>query len=130
MENEPFEDVFPIKNGDIPASYVIVYQRVKGTKRYQSTLHLVDGEENPQPIDAPTMPMANRHHTLGPFQTCHWLFWGAQRSVDVPKNTGFPHRELMLFLSHRILNSASFIGIGPFLIGNTRFTPETKPVSL
>ena len=22
MENEPFEDVFPIKNGDIPASYV------------------------------------------------------------------------------------------------------------
>ena len=51
MENEPFEDVFPIKNGDIPASYVIVYQRVKGTKRYQSTLHLVDGEENPQPID-------------------------------------------------------------------------------
>ena len=30
MENEPFEDVFPIKNGDIPASYVIVYQRVIG----------------------------------------------------------------------------------------------------
>ena len=22
MENGPFEDVFPIKNGDIPASYV------------------------------------------------------------------------------------------------------------
>ena len=22
MENVPFEDVFPIKNGDIPASYV------------------------------------------------------------------------------------------------------------
>ena len=22
MENEPFEDVFPIKHGDIPASYV------------------------------------------------------------------------------------------------------------
>ena len=26
MENGPFEDVFPIENGDIPASYVIVYQ--------------------------------------------------------------------------------------------------------
>ena len=28
MENGPFEDVFPIKHGDIPASYVIVSQRV------------------------------------------------------------------------------------------------------
>ena len=28
MENGPFEDVCPIKNGNIPASYVIVYQRV------------------------------------------------------------------------------------------------------
>ena len=26
MENGPFEDVFPMKNCDIPASYVIVYQ--------------------------------------------------------------------------------------------------------
>ena len=26
------EDIFPIKNGDIPASYVIVYQRVHATK--------------------------------------------------------------------------------------------------
>ena len=30
MENGPLEDVFPIKYGEIPASYVIVYQRVKG----------------------------------------------------------------------------------------------------
>ena len=28
MEHEPFEDAFPIKHGDIPASYVIVSQRV------------------------------------------------------------------------------------------------------
>ncbi len=28
MENGPFEDVFAIEHGDIPASYVIVYQRV------------------------------------------------------------------------------------------------------
>ena len=27
MEHGPFEDVFPIKNGDIPASYVRTYQR-------------------------------------------------------------------------------------------------------
>ena len=28
MENGPFEDVFPIKHGDIPASYVVIYRRV------------------------------------------------------------------------------------------------------
>ena len=28
MENEPFEDVFPTKYRDIPASYVTIYQRV------------------------------------------------------------------------------------------------------
>ena len=28
MEHGPFEDVFPIENGDIPASYVRNYQRV------------------------------------------------------------------------------------------------------
>ncbi len=28
MENVPFEDVFPIKNGDIPASYVSLPGRV------------------------------------------------------------------------------------------------------
>ena len=26
MENPPFEDVFPIKDGDIPASEILVYQ--------------------------------------------------------------------------------------------------------
>ena len=28
MENGPFEDVFPIENGDIPAIAMLVYQRV------------------------------------------------------------------------------------------------------
>ena len=28
MENGPFEDVFPIKIGDIPAIAMLVYQRV------------------------------------------------------------------------------------------------------
>ena len=28
MENVPFEDIFSIENGDNPASYLIVYQRV------------------------------------------------------------------------------------------------------
>ena len=29
MENGPFEDVFPIKHGEIPASYVSETQRVR-----------------------------------------------------------------------------------------------------
>ena len=28
MENGPFEDVFPVKHGDIPLLYMLVYQRV------------------------------------------------------------------------------------------------------
>ena len=30
MENGPFEDVFPIKNGDIPASYVSLPKGTRG----------------------------------------------------------------------------------------------------
>ena len=29
MENGPFEDVFPIENGDIPASYLSLPQGIK-----------------------------------------------------------------------------------------------------
>ena len=29
MENKPFEDVFPIENGDFPASYVSLPERNK-----------------------------------------------------------------------------------------------------
>ena len=32
MENEPFEDVFPIEHGDFPASYVRTYRRVPFSK--------------------------------------------------------------------------------------------------
>ncbi len=35
MENELFEDVFPLENGDIPASYVRNHQRVGGLRRLE-----------------------------------------------------------------------------------------------
>ena len=45
MENEPFEDVFPIENGDFPASYVIVYRirRTINVGRYSSPNQILLG---------------------------------------------------------------------------------------
>ena len=42
MENEPFEDVFPIERGDIPASYVSLPEGTGcgGTPRKTNMVHL------------------------------------------------------------------------------------------
>ena len=38
MENGPFEDVFPIENGDIPASYVSLPE---GSRNLYQNLYLI-----------------------------------------------------------------------------------------
>ena len=37
MDNKPFEDVFPIENGDIPAISMLVYRRVTSLSRVITT---------------------------------------------------------------------------------------------
>ena len=39
MENEPFEDVFPIENGDFPASYVSLPEGIVEDIRKSSENH-------------------------------------------------------------------------------------------
>jgi len=41
MENGPFEDVFPIRNGDIPASYVSLPEGIKFRVSLQRLLTLL-----------------------------------------------------------------------------------------
>ncbi len=44
IEHGPSEDGFPIENGDLPASYVIVYQRVISVGM-QLSIKVVDGSQ-------------------------------------------------------------------------------------
>ena len=71
MENEPFEDIFPIEDGDVPASHVRKYQRVPRQKTRLSRWW-------PRVVAS-----AGPHRFFVPPCGCHLKAVGANKSLKV-----------------------------------------------
>ena len=54
MENGPFEDVFPIQNGDIPASYVSLPEGIRKPGLLNRGIFINDHDSLPQMVDDAT----------------------------------------------------------------------------